>query len=290
VSRRLPRFMLAGSLALTLLSVLPATAIAAPIAAGDGQQTIAIASLDMTVFTYRPNCANPTLLLVFHGRNRNADRYRDFARALADRLCMLVVAPRFDKARFPTWRYQRGGLVHRDVVQPRGQWSGPIVLEIVDWVSKQEGSNLDYSMIGHSAGGQFLSRLAAFVPNQAKRIVIANAGTYVFPSLSTKASYGFGGIYSASAGEAELRRYLVQPLTIFLGQEDTGDEDRNDSPQAVAQGETRYQRGRNVYREAQELAQARGWTFNWRLLELPGVGHSARKMFSSPQAAAALAP
>jgi poly(3-hydroxybutyrate) depolymerase len=92
VSRRLPRFMLAGSLALTLLSVLPATAIAAPIAAGDGQQTIAIASLDMTVFTYRPNCANPTLLLVFHGRNRNADRYRDFARALADRLCMLCLS------------------------------------------------------------------------------------------------------------------------------------------------------------------------------------------------------
>jgi hypothetical protein len=45
-----------------------------------------------------------------------------------------------------------------------------------------------------------------------------------------------------------------------------------------------------VYRAAQELAQARGWPFNWRLLELPGVGHSARKMFSSPRVAAALAP
>ena len=120
--------------------------------------------------------------------------------------------------------------------------------------------------------------------------MIANPGTYVFPSLSTKAPYGFGDVYPASAGEAELLRYLAQPLTIFLGQEDTGDEDRNDSPQAVAQGETRYQRGRNVYQAAQELAQARGWAFNWRLLELPGVGHSAKKMFSSSQAAAALAP
>src|SRR5262245_23022006 len=59
-------------------------------------------------------------------------------------------------------------------------------------------------------------------------------------------AYGFGGIYSGGASEAELRRYLAQPLTIFLGQEDTGDEDRNDSAQAVAQGETRYQRGRNA--------------------------------------------
>jgi pimeloyl-ACP methyl ester carboxylesterase len=282
--------MLAGQLGLTLLSALPETAIAAPIAAGDGQQTITVAGLDITAFTYRPSCTNPTLLLVFHGKNRNPDRYRDYARTLADRLCMLVVAPRFDKERFPTWRYQRGGLVHRDVVQPAREWSGAIVLEIVDWARKQEGSNLDYSMIGHSAGGQFLSRLAAFVPNQARRVVITNAGTYVFPSLSTKAPFGLGGIYSGSAGEAELRRYLAQPLTLFLGQEDTGGEDRDDSPPAVAQGETRYQRGRNVYRAAQELAQARGWPFNWRLLELPGVGHSARKMFSSPRAPAALAP
>jgi hypothetical protein len=32
------------------------------------------------------------------------------------------------------------------------------------------------------------------------------------------------------------------------------------------------------------------WKFNWRLVELPGVGHSARKMFSAPQAFEALSP
>ena len=46
----------------------------------------------------------------------------------------------------------------------------------------------------------------------------------------------------------------------------------------------------NVFNAAKTLAQTRGWKFNWRLVELPGVGHSARKMFSAPQAIEALSP
>jgi len=46
----------------------------------------------------------------------------------------------------------------------------------------------------------------------------------------------------------------------------------------------------NVFNAGRTLAQERGWTFNWRLVELPGVGHSAQKMFAAPQLADALAP
>jgi hypothetical protein len=56
----------------------------------------------------------------------------------------------------------------------------------------------------------------------------------------------------------------------------------------MAQGATRLERGRNIYRQANTLAAAQNWAFNWRLVELPGVGHSARKMFSSRQAQDAL--
>jgi hypothetical protein len=58
----------------------------------------------------------------------------------------------------------------------------------------------------------------------------------------------------------------------------------------MAQGATRYERGLNAFRTAQARAQSSGWTFNWRLVELPGTGHSARKMFASPQASEALRP
>jgi poly(3-hydroxybutyrate) depolymerase len=267
---------------------------AAPVAAqpiGTGRQTLDLNGTPMVVFTYRPaGCSDPSLLLVFHGIARNAGSYRDYARALADRLCLLVVAPVFDAHAFPTWRYQRGGILKDAVVRDARDWTGRLVLDLVEWVRRQAGRPLPYSLLGHSAGGQFLDRLAAFMPTEARRIVVANAGSYVFPSLQVDAPYGLGKVYSAADGEAALERYLARPLTIYLGQGDTRDDERNDYPEALAQGASRYQRGVNVFNAARALAQTRGWRFNWRLVELPGVGHNARKMFSAPQASEALSP
>src|SRR5215831_16769481 len=94
------------------LSVVPAVtaAKAEPIAAGPGEQIVGLGGHQIPIFTYRPTgCAEPSLLLVFHGAERNAQDYRDYARALADRSCMLVAAPLFAQHAFPSWRYQRGG-------------------------------------------------------------------------------------------------------------------------------------------------------------------------------------
>src|SRR5262245_9613229 len=266
-----------------------APVLAAPITTG--RQVIDINGTPMVVFTYRPaGCSDPALLPVFHGIARNARTYRDDARALAARLCLLVVAPVFDTRAFPTWRYQRGGIVKDAVVQNARDWTGTLVLNLVDWARGQEGRPLHYSLLGHPAAGQFLDRLAAFVPTEARRIVVANAGSYVFPSLEIDAPYGLGKAYSGADGEAALRRYLQLPLTIYLGQSDTRDDTRNDYPEALAQGASRYQRGVTAFNAAHTLAQTRGWPFNWRLVELPGVGHNARKMFSAPQAVEALSP
>jgi poly(3-hydroxybutyrate) depolymerase len=271
----------------TLLGAMPLGA--APLETG--RQIADVNGAPMVVFTYRPaGCSDPSLLLVFHGIARNARTYRDDARALADRLCLLVVAPLFDRQAFPGWRYQRGGIVKGAAVQDARDFTGRLVLDLVDWVRRQEGRPIAYSLFGHSAGGQFVDRLAAFVPSEARRIVVANAGSYVFPSLEIDAPFGLGKVYSAAEGEAALRRYLEQPLTIYLGQGDTRDDERNDYPEALAQGASRYQRGVNVFNAAKTLAQTRGWQFNWRLVELPGVGHDARKMLAAPQASEALSP
>jgi dienelactone hydrolase len=269
-----------------------ATPVAAePIPIGSGRQTIDLNGTRLAVFTYRPaSCSDPSLLLVFHGNARNARSYRDDVRALADRDCLLVVAPRFDQRAFPVWRYQRGGIVKDGAAQNPRDFTGRLVPAIVDWVRRQEGRPLGYSLLGHSAGAQFLDRLAAFVPTDAKRIVVANPGSYVVPSLTVSAPYGLGTVYAGADGDAALRRYLEQPLTIYLGESDTREDDRDNSPDALAQGASRYQRGLNTFNAAKMLAQSRGWTLNWRLVELPGVGHSARKMFSAPQASDALAP
>ena len=271
----------------TLLGAMPIGA--APIETG--RQIADVNGAPMVVFTYRPvGCSDPSLLMVFHGIARNARTYRDDARALADRLCLLVVAPLFDRQAFPGWRYQRGGIVKGAAVQDARDFAGRLVLDLADWVRREEGRPIAYSLFGHSAGGQFLDRLAAFVPTEARRIVVANAGSYVFPSLEIDAPFGLGKVYSGTQGEAALRRYLEQPLTIYLGQGDIRDDERNDYPEALAQGASRFQRGVNVFNAAKTLAQMRGWPFNWRLVELPRVGHDARKMLAEPQAAEALSP
>src|SRR3954463_344660 len=82
-----------GAVVVVLSCALVAPAVTAPIAPGNGQQTIDIVGTRMTVFTYRPaDCSDPSLLLVFHGVARNARTYRDYARPLADRNCLLLVA------------------------------------------------------------------------------------------------------------------------------------------------------------------------------------------------------
>jgi alpha-beta hydrolase superfamily lysophospholipase len=268
----------------------PVSGHAQSIPPGAGRQTVTLAGLRLKVFTYRPDCGNPSLLVVLHGQNRNAEEYRDWARPLADRDCRLVAAPEFDRARFPRWRYQHGGIAQDGVTQDRNEWTGSLVVHLVERIRNDEGKGMPYALIGHSAGGQFLSRLAAFVDNGAQRIVIANPGTHVFPDPKVKAPYGLGGVYPPAAADAALRRYLSQPITIFLGQDDTKDEGLNEGREAMAQGPTRYERGLNAFKAGRAMAQASSWPFNWRLIELPGVGHKAPRMLSSKEASDALRP
>lgn len=221
-----------------------------------------------------------------------------YSKPLADRYGLLVVAPRFDREQFPTWRYQAGGIARYKhppasgplKPEPEAQWTGRILLELVARISAEENRpGLPYYLLGHSAGGQLLSRFAAFVPNAAQRIVIANPSTYVWPSREIPFPFGFGALPDALGGDEAIRRYLAQPVTLFLGAADTvRDRTLNVSEGAMRQGANRHERGLNAFQTAQKIAGEKGWPFNWRLVEAAGVGHSARRMYASPQAEAAL--
>ena len=52
-----------------------------------------------------------------------------------------------------------------DGVAPRDEWTVDMVPELVSWARRREGRlDAPYYLFGHSAGGQFLSRVAAFAP------------------------------------------------------------------------------------------------------------------------------
>jgi hypothetical protein len=277
------------ALGIAACTIHPAKAAIPP---GSGTQSADLGGVPLQVFTYRPDgCAISGILLVFHGLERDAAEYRNHAIPLGQRLCVLAVAPLFDAERFPTWRYQRGGIVRHGTVEPAENQTVALVPRLVAWIRAQENRpDLGYAMLGHSAGGQFLDRVAAFVSNDATRIVIANPSTWVRPTLDIAAPYGFGGVYDRAHGDAALRRYLAAPITVLLGEKDTGSDDLVTNDEADAQGGTRLERGQNVFREAAFTARQHGWPCNWRLVVVPGVGHNARRMFASDQALAALRP
>jgi hypothetical protein len=273
-----------------LAAGLPLTLRAAPIPSGDGYQIIKIGGSNFEIFTYKPASYNGgPLLMVFHGVERDADAYRDNAKTIADRFGMAVAAPLFDKSRFPSALYQRGGIANQKALQPQDKWVGTLAVGLADQLRRDEGRpDMDYYMIGHSAGGQFLARLAPFVPHAAKRIVVANPSSWVFPTAKEAFPFGLGGATTSLVNDEFLKRYLASPLTIYLGMTDTGDKNRDDSEDAAEQGATRYERGLNFFRAGEALTKEKGWVLNWRLVEVPKVGHSSRRMFDAPQVKQAL--
>jgi len=263
-------------------------AYAETIPVGDAEQRIQINDVSFQIFTYKPSCPVKEILVVFHGVNRNADEYRNNARSIADTHCMIIVAPVFEKSIFPKSRYQFGGVFRQGKKLPSSVWSVNYVDLIVEWVRKEENSNLPFSLIGHSAGGQFLSRVAAFTDIKARNIIIANPSTYVWPALTDNAPFGLGKLYPKSQKEKILARYLKAPVIIVLGEKDTGSSGRDDSPKAIRQGQTRYERGRAVFSAAQKISQEKKYILNWKLITLEGVGHSSKMVFQSPEVVNAL--
>lgn len=251
---------------------------------GNGKHAAEIAGTRLNLFTYRPRGTPRLLLLVFHGLNRDAQPYRNNARTLAEAVGAIVISPEFDAGRFSIDLYQRGGVAKDGVFVPPGKRTVDLIAPIVAWAREASGApDLPHTLLGHSAGGQFLSRVTAFAPTDATRFIVANPSTWVLPSLDDAVPYGFGGTPEA---EAALRAYLERPVIALLGTADTGTHNLANEPEAVAQGVNRLERGRATVARAQKTAQERGWSCGWKLVEVPGVGHNAAMMFSSPQAVA----
>jgi pimeloyl-ACP methyl ester carboxylesterase len=239
------------------------------------------ADAQIQVFTYKsPSFDRGPMIVVCHGMLRNADEYRDDARTLADRLGGLVVAPQFPIDDFPYERYQAGGLLNEGQLAPRSAWTWQLMLDVIEEIRRCEGQpEMPYYLFGHSGGGQFLIRMAGFVTTDAERIVVANAGAQLFPSRDLPYPYGFGGLPEEVSNDAALARYLAQPITLYLGDDDRlRDEYLDITDEAELQGSNRRERARNSFEAARRLAKEKGWKFNWQLVTVPGVAHDHQKM------------
>jgi hypothetical protein len=234
---------------------------------------------------YKPaNYEGERFILLFHGASRAAARYRDNASGMADAFEALVVVPEFDQVRFPNRMYQFGGVFREDgAFADLDEQTYAYVPELVGYIRGREGNaRLRHLIVGFSAGGQFVSRMAAFLDTEAERIVVMSPGSCLFPTRELRFGLGFGGLPNEFSSDERIRRYLAQPITIYIGTNDT-ELGQLPTGDAYAQGVHRYSRNLRWFNEAMDLAYEREWEFNWRLVIADGPGHSPPDMFNHAQ-------
>jgi poly(3-hydroxybutyrate) depolymerase len=233
----------------------------------------------MRVHLHRPAAwtAQDRILVVMHGRGRDADRYRDQWISHADAANLLLVAPEFDAAKFPGRAFYNFGNVVDDQGRPRpsAEWSFGVIDRVVEAVRARSGAvRPRYALFGHSAGAKFVHRyLLMAQATNADSIITANAGSYTMPVRDAAFPWGLGG---TAVGDAELARALARPVVVLLGEQDT---DPNHpslprDPEAQAQGPHRFARGQAFFAAAQAASARLGVPLAWRLRTVPSVGHS----------------
>lgn len=139
------------------------------------------ASKPLKAWYYRPPHLSDTAPIVFvmHGVKRDADNYRNTWMAAAELFGFLLICPRFHKSDYSQAAYQLGNLADGSgELLPENEWTFGVVERLFDFVKKTTGNTSErYHIYGHSAGAQFVHRLALFVPEaRYATAVAANAG------------------------------------------------------------------------------------------------------------------
>jgi pimeloyl-ACP methyl ester carboxylesterase len=148
----------------------------------------------------------------------------------------------------------------------------------------------DYTIFGHSAGGQFVHRMLLMRPDSRVSVYIAgNPGWYAIPEWrkeKSQAAYPYSLVGSKS-GEAEVRKALGKRLVLLLGEndDDPDDENLNKSDGAMKQGAGRVDRGENFFKSASAIAGELGVKLGWELVEVPSTAHDSAAIAKAAAAA-----
>ncbi|MGZ5078514.1 MAG: hypothetical protein ACXWHZ_03100 [Usitatibacter sp.] len=232
------------------------------------------------VYTYRPKPCDSRcpIMFVLHGAKRNGADYRDYWELLADRHKIMIIAPEFSREAWPkAAAYNLGDVAEQ---ADREKWAYSAIEHLFD---EMRDGQATYAIFGHSAGGQFVQRMAIFRPdNRASVMIAANPGWYMMPEWrKEKTDNPFPySMVNAKAGEAELRQALARRLIVLVGENDNDpdDENLNKSAGAIKQGATRVERGENFIKAATTAARDLGVKLAWELDEVPDAAQDGSSM------------
>jgi hypothetical protein len=255
----------------------------------------------LTAHVYRPNrfdAQNGPIWFVMHGASRDVERYIRVAAPAAERYGALAIAIHFPADLYPRQSDYTLGVTTSGEADEKAfaedRWRPPAgylysELEHVFAAVRRTlgGEQSGYYVFGHSAGAQFTHRLLTFLPDaHVLGAVAANAGWYTLPTARTQPldamPYGLRG---SPLERADLSGLFAAPFAIVLGERDTATAEDDDlvrgTPEALAQGANRLERGRFYHGIARERARAIGAPFAWRLAIAPRARHEAAHVIDS---------
>jgi hypothetical protein len=274
------------------------------------------------------------VVIVVHGVLRNADEYyphmMEAVKAAGAAANTLVVAPQFlleeDVTEFKLaedvlfwggetgegWKKGDDSLSSMEHPRPAAVSAFEVVDRIIERAAL-EGSFLglkQVTVIGHSAGGQYVNRYAAGtqisdrLPEDVQiRFIVANPSTYVYftpqrrlPDTTDEFGvpeganpdyddykYGLACLnpYMAAVGVEAIRAgYPQKDVVYLLGGEDTREAHLEQTPNAMLQGVNRLERGQVYYHYLQHTF-GEGIRQTQKIAIVPCVGHDHAAIFKS---------
>jgi hypothetical protein len=256
---------------------------------------------ELTALVYRArsfDAETGPLWFVMHGASRETERYIEAAAPAAERYGALALAIDFAADLYPRQSDYTLGVTTRGSADAKafadGRWRRPddyVYSELEHVFAAARGAlggrQPGYYVFGHSAGAQFTHRLLTFLPEaHVLGAVAANAGWYTLPVGGADARHAMPyGLRGSPLERERPRKLFAAPFSILLGERDTATAATDDlvrgTPEALAQGATRLERGRFYYATGREQAQAAGAPFRWRLAIAPRAGHDAAQVVGS---------
>ena len=237
--------------------------------------------VDLPVFVAKPGKINKAtrLVVVMHGRKRNAEEYRDQWIDAAKDLNLLVVVPEFSEKNFPeVWGFNYGNVMtpESEPIEEKLHAFSSISPLANEAIEKFELKSNNWGIYGHGAGAHFVHRYVLHQPEANHTLAIAaNLGWYL---SMTDQQWPFG-LTNSGIEATQLKQAFGKYFLLMLGKADTST--KPNSPYVKEhwdainlQGEHRLARGRNFFKSSVEKSKEVDQFFKWGMVEVPTTkGH-----------------
>ncbi|MDB3877921.1 hypothetical protein N9598_00295 [Gammaproteobacteria bacterium] len=226
---------------------------------------------------------NTRLVVVMHGRKRNAEEYRDQWKEAAKDLNLLVIVPEFSEKNFPqVWGFNYGNIKTANLEPiPENLQAFSVIEPMAEKaIKKFKLESKNWGIYGHGAGAHFVHRYVLHQPEASHTLAIAaNLGWYL---SMTDQQWPFG-LTNSGIEATQLKQAFSKYFLLMLGKADTSTKPNSSYvkehwDKISLQGEHRLARGRNFFKSAVEKSKEVDQFFKWGMVEVPTTkGHGNTK-------------